>query len=35
MGILAWAYLALWLILGKTYLIPMLHQWWDVIKSWF
>ena len=35
LGILSWAYLALWLILGKTYLIPLLHHWWDVIKSWF
>ena len=35
LGILAWTYLALWLILGKTYLIPMLQHWWDVIKSWF
>ena len=35
LGILSWAYLALWLILGKTYLIPLLHHWWEVIKSWF
>ena len=35
LGILSWAYLALWLVLGKTYLIPLLHHWWEVIKSWF
>lgn len=35
LGIFAWAYLGLWLVLGKTYLIPMLQHWWEVIKSWF
>ncbi len=34
LGILAWAYLGLWIYFGK-YILELMHHWWDSMKGWF